>query len=292
MRSLTSVQIGIAAWAVLVLAASLYNVTYGSPESSVALVAASAEIEEPTVVPELEAGIVSPCAPFPAVVGEKTVVLRVDDVQAFAWPSTTRSMIVDAEDRNIPLALGVIPKNLSVDDELVSFLKQRECNHEFALHGFDHANVGPNEEFAEFELLEQEAAFLRLTQGLEELQVVTDSDIVTWIPPLNRHSTGTQAALTELGVTRWSTEGEATWDYDAATFTYGANVLTPTDQVLADCASSFDTSDVCIIMLHPQDFTTNNYHDEAKYSVHYVDLLDQLLASGYGFGTFVSVASE
>ena len=287
MRSLTSVQVAIGAWALLVLAAGIYNLTHRAPEEAVEPLQGSLSTDEQPVVIEEE--MLVPCTPFPSVAGDKTVVLRVDDVQSFAWPSTTRAMIVDAETRNIPLTLGVIPKNFSGDTELVSFLKQRECNHEFALHGFDHASKGANEEYAEFELLEKEAALLRLSHGLEELRFVTDKDVNTWIPPLNRHSTGTQEALTELGVTRWSTEGKATWDYDASTFSYTTNALADTDQVIADCVTAFEDGDVCIVMLHPQDFTTDNYHDEAKYQVHYLDMIDRLLAKGYGFGTFEDV---
>lgn len=284
MKSITSVQIFIGVWVLLVLAAGAYNML--SRDTDKITAPPNPVVAVDTVDTPLES-----CVPMPAIVGSKTVVLRVDDVQAFAWPSTTRMMVTDAEARNIPLALGIIPKKFGEDVELIRFLKERDCRLEFALHGFDHQSHGENDEIAEFEDLSKEDATHRLEHGLQELALVSDEPVRTWIPPLNRHSSGTQEALQDLGVTRFSTEGTAKWDYDAATFSYDVNALTPTDKVLADCEASFEESDVCIIMMHPQDFTTDNWHDAAKYDAHYLDLIDRLYGKGYSFGTFESVAS-
>ncbi len=288
MKSITSAQIAISLWAIFIVAIGVLNLWDRSgavPAEPIDVVA----LDDVSVVEE-DSKVPAPCMSMPRVAGEKTVILRLDDVQAFAWPSTTRMMIEDAESRNAPLTLGIIPKNFSADTELVSYLKEHGCNHEFALHGFDHQSHGENGEIAEFEDLSYEVAKDRLAFGLQELAVVTDKKVETWIPPLNVHSTGTKEALTELGVNRWSTEGKALWDYDATTFSYDTNALTPTDKVLEDCESAFAEGDVCIIMMHPQDFTTNDFHDAQKYDAHYLDLIDRLFGRGYGFGTFEDVA--
>lgn len=278
MKSITSVQGVVGLWVFLVAVISVCNFLYSPAKNEIVL---AGDPNEPVTIV---------CEPLSTIVSDKTVVLRVDDIQAYAWPSTTRMMIEDAESRNAPLTLGIIPKKFTNDTELVAYLKAKSCRHEFALHGFDHKSHGENEELAEFENLTKEEALHLLQDGLEEISIVSDTQVETWIPPLNRHSTGTVEALLELGITRHSTEGEAKWDYDASTFSYDTNALTPTDKVLADCEASFAESDVCIIMLHPQDFTTNNFHDADKYDAYYLDLLDRLFGRGYGFGTFSSVS--
>jgi len=301
MKAITSVHVGIFLWAALVVAISVYNVTNQPAVTVAAPLDTPVVVVEPIEVVAIEEHLnsstseahtekeVYECTKLPKIVGDKTVVLRIDDIQAFAWPSTTRMMIDDAASRNIPTVLGVIPNKLSLDVELVSFLRDRNCHYEIALHGFDHLSVGENQEIAEFEQLSYDQAYDRLARGLEELQVLVDKPIRTWIPPLNLHSTGTQAALGELGLDRWSTEGLQVWDYDASTYSYDTNALNQTDDVASDCEQSFEESDVCIIMLHPQDFTTNDFHDAEKYDEHYLALLDRLFEAGYSFGTFRDV---
>jgi predicted deacetylase len=218
-------------------------------------------------------------------VSSSTVVLRVDDVQAFAWPETTRRMIEDAEARGIPLTLGVIPINLDRDGDIVEYLKHHACNLEFALHGWDHSG-GEDGMHPEFAILDEATAKSRIEHGLTNLALLTQDKIVTWIPPLNKQSEGTVAALTKLGFTHLSAEGTSTWDYDAATFEYMSNNLVPTEETLADCSRSMARDGKCIVMLHPQDFITDFKHDEEKYATYYLALLDALRAKGYTFARF------
>jgi len=258
---------------------------------AVAVIAACAFVYQQFLVPlPLAQQPLPECVPLAKEAKEKTVVMRVDDIQAFAWSDTTRLMITDAEERNVPLVLGVIPKRLMQDEPLVHFLRERHCRHEIAIHGFDHLPHGQNDELAEFQTLDYAEAKHRLEHGLQGLAVVTNEPITTWVPPRNTHSTGTTVALTELGVTRWSTKGEDRWDYDADTYHYNTDAKHPADPVIRECEITFATSDVCIVMLHPQDFTNaDGSYNEEKYSKLYIDLLDRLRDRGYGFGTFADV---
>jgi peptidoglycan/xylan/chitin deacetylase (PgdA/CDA1 family) len=225
------------------------------------------------------------CRPVPITVGNKTVILRVDDIQAQAWYETSIAMIKDAEARGIPLTLGIIPKNFADDTELVETLRQHSCNLEFALHGWDHSSgeEGANPEFAS---LNKKEALERIRWGIDVLKVLTDEPVVTWIPPLNVYSTGTAAALKELGITHISAEGESGLDYDATTFDYGVNSLVLPHDVVAKCGETFKTKTTCVIMIHPQDFADGLDHDEKKYQVYYIYLLEQLKKKGYTFARF------
>ena len=89
--------------------------------------------------PKVAVPVAAACVPIQGIVSDKTVVLRVDDVQAYSWVETTKRMVVDAGEQGIPLSLGVIPVGLKDDVELVGFLKDQACRVEFALHGLAHS---------------------------------------------------------------------------------------------------------------------------------------------------------
>lgn len=213
---------------------------------------------------------------------EKTVVLRVDDIQAYTWRETSMKMIHDAASRNIPLTLGVIPVGIIEDVELVTFLKNHKCQVEFALHGLTH-NAEKGVDAPEFGAYTKDEALSKITAGQRLLAAITSDPIVSWIPPLNIQSDGTIEALGELGFTHISAEGQESFDYDASTYRYGENTLVSTDDVVNLCRKAFETSQHCVIMLHPQDFATGLDHDEKKYQEYYLELLDALEKEGVTF---------
>ncbi len=214
--------------------------------------------------------------------GARKVVLRVDDIQAYAWRETSMRMIVDAEKAGIPLTLGIIPAGLDADGELMDFLGDRPCTHELALHGWNHG-TGEEGSRPEFGELTKEEARARIIPGITMLQKIATEPVVTWIPPLNIHSKGTEEALRELGFVYLSTEGKGTHDYDTSTFEYDGNALVPPDVVVSDCEKAFLVDDHCVIMLHPQDFTDGPVHNEMKYKTYYLDLIDALKALNVTF---------
>ncbi len=222
------------------------------------------------------------CEQVANTISEKTVVLRVDDIQAYTWRETSMKMIDDAISRNIPLTLGIIPINLSDDVELVSFLKDKRCQVEFGLHGLTHS-APAGAATAEFGEYTKEEALSKIAEGQRMLTAITPDQIVSWIPPLNIQSSGTIDALRELGFTHLSAEGEGKFDMDAYTFIYGSNVLVSPEKVVEKCKSAFESSNHCIIMLHPQDFAIGLNHNEEKYSKYYLGLLDALAKEGVTF---------
>ncbi len=231
------------------------------------------------------------CNHIPIKVSDKTIILRIDDVQAYAWSDITKKMIKDAEARNIPLSLGIIPKGLLADVDTVKFLKQHKCNLEFILHGWDHGS-SINYERPEFLNLSFDESVERMKKGLKVLSVLTDEPVVTWVPPENDESDAAAEAAKSLGMKFVSSEGEEEWDYDTTTFVYGnINKLTKPEQNVAECEETFKTKDVCVIMLHPQNYDNNYVDEDSKkdnnlYSDHYLQLLDELQAAGYHFARF------
>ena len=222
------------------------------------------------------------CEPILSALSDKTIVLRVDDVQAFAWRETSMKMITDAATRNIPLTLGIIPLGLIDDVELVSFLKYNSCIVELGLHGLTH-NAPEGAETPEFGTYSKEEALLKITEGQRLVTSITSDPIVSWIPPLNIQSEGTIAALKELGFTHLSAEGDGAFDMDAFTYSYESHVLVSPDTVIEKCKKTFETSKHCVIVLHPQDFADGLIHDDEKYNKYYLGLLDALAQEGVTF---------
>ncbi|MES2966605.1 MAG: DUF2334 domain-containing protein [Patescibacteria group bacterium] len=222
------------------------------------------------------------CVPIESNISEKTVVLRVDDIQAYTWRETSMKMIRDAATRNIPLTVGVIPTGIMEDVALINFLKSNDCSVELALHGLTH-NSPAGDDVPEFGSYTKEEALTKISEGQNIVASFSSNPISTWIPPLNIHSTGTIAALAELGFTHISAEGQGQFDYDATTFIYGANTLVSPESVVQTCRKTFETSNYCIVMLHPQEFANGLNHDEAKYNQYYLGLLDAFAKEGVTF---------
>ncbi len=240
---------------------------------------------EDNVVEELS------CVPIKGTVSNKTVILRVDDVQAYSWVETTKHMVEDAGKLGVPLTLGIIPSGLQDDKELVTFLKSQACRVEFALHGLTHSFIGDGS-VPEFGTLAKDEAKISISAGLDILRSVTSESVVTWIPPLNVHSEGTKTALKELGFKYLSAEGEGAFDYDAATFSYNTTTLVSPEKVVEACLVTFETSSHCIVMLHPQDFADGLVHNQEKYERYYLGLIEALKSEGVTFARFNELPLE
>ena len=65
--------------------------------------------------------------------------------------------------------------------------------------------------------------------------------------------------------------------------------MIPNDVVVADCMRALDEKNLCVVMLHPQDYASGSRIDEEKYAL-YVDLLDRLSMLDARFVTFQDFA--
>ena len=119
---------------------------------------------------------------------ERKAVLRIDDPHAFYYDDLVFKMVDDAVALDVPVVLGVIPKGIGEDKELVTFLKHNLCKVEIALHGWDHSTDPP-----EFRDLSEEEAFQKMSRGKWVLETVLEMkrSIITFIAPENEYSEGT-----------------------------------------------------------------------------------------------------
>lgn len=217
---------------------------------------------------------VSDCAPIPEpTLHDRMVILRLDDVQAHSWSSVNIRMMEDALVRDMPIVAGVIPKDIENDFRMMSFLMKQNCNIEIAVHGYTHhIDLGYYAEHGEFYGLSKSEAETKLRAALNEVRPLIDTPVVTFIPPQNQISAEAHAVLSEFGITHLSSEGTGVYDYDAKTWG-GVSAL----EVAHECEKRFEVGDkLCVIMLHPQEFSNKDLQvDEEKYR-EYIKLLDLL----------------
>lgn len=226
------------------------------------------------------------CEPRPLDVTRKDrlVVFRIDDAQPFLWTGIVERMVADATARDGRVVLGVIPKDILQDSVFSRYLRMRSCEFEIAQHGYSHRHDG-NYDQPEFDGISEADAAERIAKGRDILETLSDEPITSFIPPQNTISENLDHLFDASGFEVIS--GYATEEFDAvvSTYDFGTHALIPPADVLRACDGKFEAGRTCIVMLHPQDYATDDRLDETKYRA-YLELLDGLGARGAKVVTF------
>ncbi len=209
---------------------------------------------------------------FDSVAGR--VILRLDDVQAFAYRDATRSLLADADTYDARLVLGVIPKGILEDEFIQGLIHDHLCNVELALHGWDHS-YGSDGSF-EFEKADEASAREIIKKGKEVFAQLNSADPVTFIPPGNEVSDGAKKALESEGIRYLSAErADGEFGMDATTYDFPNKKMVEVPDILHACEKKLGENKACIIVLHPQDYMTDDGVDPEKYAK-YIELLTTL----------------
>ncbi|MBI4127660.1 MAG: DUF2334 domain-containing protein [Parcubacteria group bacterium] len=234
--------------------------------------------------------LINPCRPL-ALTGsaERSVVIRIDDIQAFAWPEITTRLIRDTIAHGAPPVLAVIPKGLTEDKRLYYFLKRNRCRIEVAQHGWDHSGEVP--ESSEFEDLSYDEAYRLIMQGKTILEELSGRELTTFVPPHNTFSTGTTDALEKTGFKIISSELEGEFAYTAAIYNFDTNSFSSPTEIVNACQKRFEKGAWCIVLVHPQDFATNGVLNETSYE-EYLTLLDVLTRMDVRFVTMQDLLKQ
>lgn len=221
----------------------------------------------------------------------RVVVLRLDDVQAFTWRDITEKIIVDTAKFNAPIVAGVIPINLSDDANLVSFMKRNQCRMEFALHGWDHSMSADN--IPEFGNLSEQEADRRIKLGKKMLErVVPHQKIETFIPPNNVISDDVKTILHKENFDVLSGSVSAPGVASISIYDFSAKKMISRDEIMRDCDDNIAKANLCVIVIHPQDFIdANNNFDSASYD-EYLTLLKDLQEKNSTFTTFSQLVNR
>jgi parallel beta-helix repeat protein len=223
----------------------------------------------------------------------KLIIIRLDDVQAWAWRDISIRITEDTLNRDIPITLGVIPKDSGTDQVLAGYLREKALDSrvEIAQHGTDHSEQ-------EFVNLSRWEAIKLASSGKSELERAVGVAPVTFIPPENAYGDSTTSALSSLGFSvlsagrdEYENDGKLQKvGYTTSMQKFGADGstrLTTPSEILLDCENTSNPLSLCVIMIHPQDFAGKDGSiDESKYSS-YTQLLDRLETGKYYlFATF------
>ncbi len=230
------------------------------------------------------------CEPVPVATSTQNIVLRIDDIQAFAWSDISARMIEDTiETHKLPLVLAVIPKELRSDTGLYEKMRKQRCNIEFAIHGWDHSEPKPGH--GEFAFLTADEAAEKIRDGKAVIDRLANTEAVTFVPPNNEFSEGAAVALKEEGMLRVSAYGTGLFDFDTESFDYRTDTFRNAEHILTTCDRAFASGDtVCTIMLHPQDYATDGVLDTTKYK-EYIALLNTLTTEKRTVVRFQDVAT-
>jgi peptidoglycan/xylan/chitin deacetylase (PgdA/CDA1 family) len=215
------------------------------------------------------------CKPVVQNVSDNKVILRLDDVQAFAYSDVTKKIIEDSVKRNMKMVLGVIPYNFSEDKLIDRELERNKCNLELALHGWNHSEYQETGEY-EFENADQAEASDKIKEGKKILEKIGGEPVDTFIPPGNMISDDTKMILEKEGIKYLSGDNESSaYGMDATTYDFPNGKLIDNSEILKRCEDRFSQDEFCVIVIHPQDYLTDEKIDEDKYG-NFISLLEEL----------------
>lgn len=218
---------------------------------------------------------------------ERSIILRMDDVQGGLWEDISIKLINTVLDNNMSITLGVIPMrdNARMNNYLRGITNNTRI--EIAQHGTYH---NPNEIL---NLTDKELYDLTL-QGKDKLMHDIGIEPITYIPPYNANGQNSTKVLKSLEFKIFSSEPSFLFDgnminvgLDTQTKVGSTKDLFPIDYIIDNCKSSLEQKNICVITIHPQDYTEhdNRTLDIEKYNMFMImiDKLKQLNATSTTF---------
>jgi peptidoglycan/xylan/chitin deacetylase (PgdA/CDA1 family) len=219
-----------------------------------------------------------------------TIIMRMDDVRAYSVP--TPYLIDEVISRKLAMTLAVIPIDLEKDGKMRNYLLFVKDNPriEIAQHGDNHVPGESN--ISQYDLIE----------GNLKIQKLLGVIPVTYTPPYNSYTPEARKVIEEyfnvLSGEDYQIikEGEdlAEIGYTVSTYIYSKHEIVPVDSVVEQCKNNLDKTNLCVIMIHPQEYSTNiNSPDtlSPKRLEDFKSMLDKLQALNATFSTFKDIVS-
>lgn len=209
---------------------------------------------------------------------ERSIVLRMDDVQAYSWRNVSINLTDTVLANNMSITLSVIPDGMDDDVILRNYLveKSKDSRIEIAQHGFRHTL----HEFLNLSIKDENST---MTSGLDIMENSLRVRPVTFVPPYNEYDNNTTVVMSELGFGIISSGMD---DYGRVNniTSFGFNTetkdrdvgLAPIDIILSECNNSLQERNICVVMIHVQDYVgKDGKMDNTKYA-EFVKLLEGL----------------
>lgn len=213
-----------------------------------------------------------------------TIILRLDDIQDNTYGNVQQSIINYIIERNKSVSLAVIPTRLKGED-MTKYLNKIKTNSkiEIVQHGFTHQSY-------EYQNVTYDEALKSISEGKNLMQKTINVAPITFIPPNNAYNNNTIEVLKNLNFKIISAHAEIKFngqllflgknaqsvDYSLLDG-YGLPITYSYTYVLDKCKTALDSINLCIIMIHPQDFVDSGKKniDNIKY-LQFTRLLEEL----------------
>lgn len=206
-------------------------------------------------------------------VGDRAVVIRIDDVQDYGQPSPysqPEKMLLQYHIiERIPALLSIIPTRFDKDPQLLDQIKEGLKLEIFtvAIHGWHHED---------FTNLSRTVQIEQMRYGKNKLEATLGVDVLAFVPPYDKFNTETIAALRRNGLTLMSSstyEGDIPREEDGIMFiprtVTTAEVAPQTDTwtpltfelITKQIENSWASYGVAVIVVHPRQFVSENGED-------------------------------
>jgi peptidoglycan/xylan/chitin deacetylase (PgdA/CDA1 family) len=220
------------------------------------------------------------------------VVIRVDDIQDFAFREAQLFLLNEGMANQVPLSLAVIAGMFGEDKEVVQTTKLAvSSGSEITAHGWEHENL------AKISLTEQKEI---LSKSMSRIKEILGYDVKALVPPMFGFNQDTITAMQATGYNIMST----LIDYDEPGLVSNVLNLPATVElshlskdnwkmkrlyiVKAEIANSIRKYGFAIVVTHPQEFITDKKLNQANVEL-YRNLLKDL-KHNYSFTTLEAMA--
>ena len=220
---------------------------------------------------------------------ERVIILRLDDIQAYGWDEAAANITETVLERNMSITLGLIPSGMENPSPMRNYLIEKARNPlvEIAQHGTDSHDD-------DLWKTDVDAVYTTGSKGLEKIARYTGVRPITFVAPMNEYTLESTEALAKLGFrilsareSEFRNNGYLTLvGYTTQTKIYGEEGLVDISKITYLCNLSLSSKNVCVIMIHPQDYVGNdNRIDPEKYST-FLSMLNELQKLDARFVTF------
>ena len=216
------------------------------------------------------------------------VVIRVDDIQDYAFRDAQLFLLNYSIVNKVPFSLAVIPKVFGEDQELVKTTKlAAKYGCEVTVHGWEH------EDLIQFD---QDEQMLRLLEAKQRLEETLNINCNILVPPMFSYNYDTIRAMEETGykiisgITDFHELGWPSERIQSLPATIELSVydnetwqIKNMSEILKEVESSIDAYDYAMIVTHPQEFMKNGSLNQ-KIANEFEQILNRLLET-YQLGT-------
>jgi peptidoglycan/xylan/chitin deacetylase (PgdA/CDA1 family) len=190
-----------------------------------------------------------------------TIVVRVDDIQDFAFEEAQLFLLNESVANRVPLSLAVIAGDFGEDSQIVQAVELSVgSGSEVAVHGWKH------EDLAKLSFIEQVAL---LSESRSRIKEILDFDTRVLVPPMFSFSEDTVAAMNEEGYNIISTIADLSEPgsisgiislpatVELSDYSNGTWTMKSFDSVKSEITTSIQKYGYAVIVTHPQEFTAD-----------------------------------